>query len=131
MTANSQLLNISGNTLKRVDSKKLLGVHFHEHLKWNEHVRMTASSCYGTLSTLRKIKHFADFKLRKHLAEALVPSKMDYNDIVFDPHPLYLVKPLQRIQNVATSFARIGSYATTTDAIKIGFQFKNAGNGTF
>ena len=113
-------LNISGNTLKRVDSKKLLGVHFHEHLKWNEHVKMTASSCYGTLSTLRKIKHFADFKLRKHLVEALVLSKMDYNDIVFDQLPLYLVKRLQRIQNAATSFV-IGRYATTTDAVKIGW----------
>ena len=100
--------------------KYIFGVHFHEHLKWNEHVKMTASSCYGTLSTLRKIKHFADFKLRKHLAEALVLSKMDYNDIVFDPLPLYLVKRLQRIQNAATSFV-IGRYATTADAVKIGW----------
>ena len=73
---------------------------------------MTASSCYGTLSTLRKIKHFTDFKLRKHLAESLVLSKIDYNDIVFDPLPLYLVKRLQRIQNAATSFVT-GHYART------------------
>jgi hypothetical protein len=45
------------------------------------------------------------------LAEALVLSKMDYNNIVFDPLPLYLVKRLQRIQNAAT----------TTDAVKIGW----------
>ena len=42
---------------------------------------------------------------------------MDYNDIVFDPLPLYLVKRLQRIQNAATSFV-IGRYATTADAVK-------------
>ena len=63
-------LDIFGYTLKRMVSKKLLGVHFHEHLKWNENVKMTASSCYGTISTLRKIKRFTDFKLRKHLAES-------------------------------------------------------------
>ncbi len=45
---------------------------------------------------------------------------MDYNDIVFDPLPLYLVKCLQHIQNAATSFV-IGCYATTADAVKIGW----------
>ena len=40
--------------------------------------------------------------------------------VVFDPLPLYLVKRLQRIQNAATSFV-IGRYATTTDAVKIGW----------
>ena len=45
---------------------------------------------------------------------------MDYNDIVFDPLPLYLVKRLQRIQNAATSFVT-GHYATAADAVKIGW----------
>ena len=48
-------LNISGNTLKRVDSKKLLGVHFHEHLKWNEHV--CENDC---IFVLRHTKYIAE-----------------------------------------------------------------------
>ena len=52
-------------------------------------------------------------QLRKHLAESLVLSKIDYNDIVLDPLPIYLVKR-------ATSFVT-GHYATTADAVKIGW----------
>ena len=113
-------INVSSNILKRVESKKLLGVHFQEHLKWNEHVNATSSSCYGTLSILRKIKHFVDYKLRKHLVEALVLSKLDYNDVVYDPIPEYLIKRLQRVQNAAASFV-IGQYATLEDTIKLGW----------
>ena len=77
----------------------------------------TSSSCYGTLSILRKIKHFVDYKLRKQLVEALVLSKLDYNDVVFDPLPQYLIK---RVQNAAASFV-IGHYATLEDTIKLGW----------
>ena len=80
----------------------------------------TSSSCYGTLSILRKIKHFVDYKRRKHLVEALVLSKLDYNDVVFDPLPQYLIKRLQRVQNAAASFV-IGHYATLEDTIKLGW----------
>ena len=87
-------INVSSNILKRVKSKKRPEVHFQEHLKWNEHVNATSSSCYGTLSILRKIKHFVDYKLCKHLVEALVLSKLDYNNVVYDPLPQYLIKRL-------------------------------------
>ena len=80
----------------------------------------TSSSCYGTLSILRKIKHFVDYKLRKHLVKALILSKLDYNEIVFDPLPQYLIKGLQQVQNVAADFV-IGQYATLEDTIKLGW----------
>ena len=80
----------------------------------------TSSSCYGTLSILRKIKHFVDYKLRKHLVKALILSKLDYNEIVFDPLPQYLIKGLQQVQNVAADFV-IGHYATLEDTIKLGW----------
>ena len=113
-------LHVSNTTLNRVESKKLLGVYFQQHLKWNQHITFVTSACYSTLSTLRKIKHFADFKLRKHLVESLILSKIDYNDVVFHPLPLYLIKRLQRVQKAAAGFV-VQRYATVADVIKLGW----------
>ena len=40
--------------------------------------------CFSTLPTLKKIFNFTHYNLRKHLAESLVLSKLDYHDVVFD-----------------------------------------------
>ena len=78
-------LSVQGKNLERVKSAKLLGVHLSENLKWDEHVKHLASSCYGTLACLRKIKNSTPYKLRKHLAESLILSRLDFNDIIFYP----------------------------------------------
>ena len=65
-------LSVQGKDLERVKSAKVLGVHLNENLKWDEHVKHLASSCYGTLACLRK--NFTPYKLRKHLAESLILS---------------------------------------------------------
>ena len=64
-------LSVQGKDLERVKSAKLLGVHLNVNLKWDEHVKHLASSCYGTPACLRKIKNFTPYKLRKRLAKSL------------------------------------------------------------
>ncbi|CAH3192855.1 unnamed protein product [Porites evermanni] len=59
-------ITISDSTLEYGNVSKLLGVHFHQHLNWDEHVKAT---------------------LRKHLVESLVLSKLDYCDTVYYPLP--------------------------------------------
>ena len=76
------------------------------------------SSCYGTLSVRRKLKYLAPYNVRKHLAECLILSEIDYNDIVSDPIPDYLVKWLQRVQLAAASFV-LECYATKRDFLKL------------
>ena len=95
------LLSTIGKDLERVKNTKLLGVHLNENLFCDEHVKNLASSCYTTLASLTKIKHFTPYMLRKHLAESLVLSKLDYCDIVMSPLPQHLLKRLQRIQFAA------------------------------
>ena len=114
-------LKVSDKTLERVQQTKLLGVYLHENLKWDEHVKELSKSCYSTLSILRKIKNFADFKLRKHLAEALVLSKLDYCDTVFYPLPDFLLKRLQRIQFAAASFVSGHYVRDCSDVFKLGW----------
>ena len=76
-------LTVWDNSLERVESIKLLGVDIHSNLKWDNHIKHLAASCYGTLATLKKIKNFTNYRLRKHLSESLVLSRLDFSDIVF------------------------------------------------
>ena len=69
---NRPAIAISDSTLEYVNVSKLLGVHFHKHLNWNEHVQATCKSCYGTIQIIRKLKNFAGYRLRKHLVESLL-----------------------------------------------------------
>lgn len=75
------VLKISGTPLERLDVAKLLGVHIDSNLKWEFHINSIFKSCYATLRILRKIRNFTDFKLRKHLGETLILSKISYCDI--------------------------------------------------
>ena len=79
---NRPVITISDSTLEFVNVSKLLGVHFHQHLNWDEHVQATCKSCYGTIQTIRKLKNFAGYRLRKQLVESLVLSKLHYCDTV-------------------------------------------------
>ena len=51
------LLTIMNQLLERVENFKLLETWVSEDLKWSHHVKKPASSCYGELSTLRKIRN--------------------------------------------------------------------------
>ena len=112
LDTNRPLVSISSNILEYVEVCKLLGVHFHENLKWDEQVKAICKSCYGTIRILKKIKNFTDFKLRKQLAELLVLSKLNYCDTVFYSLPDFLLKRLQRLQFAAASFI-LGRYVNT------------------
>ena len=90
--------------LARVHSIKLLAVRMTDTLKWDDHVEHLASSCYGVLAAMRKIKNFTNYHLRKHLAECLVLSRLDFSDTIFYPITDCLLKRLQRIQFAAASF---------------------------
>ena len=91
-------LSVGDKPLKRAHSIKLHGVHMTDTLKWDDHVSHLASSCYGVLAALRKIKNFTNYHLRKHLVECLVLSRLDFNDIIFYSITDCLLKRLQRIQ---------------------------------
>ena len=45
-------LSVGDKPLERVHSIKLLEVHMTDTLKWDDHVKHPASSCYGVLATL-------------------------------------------------------------------------------
>ena len=113
-------LTVGDNSLERVESTKFPGANINGNLKWDDHIKHLAASCYATLATLKIIKNFTNFKSRKHLAEPLVLSRLDFSDIVFYPHSENLLKKLQRIQFSAVSFVT-GHYVNSVNTLfKIG-----------
>ena len=91
-----------------------LGTEVHENVNWKRERNSKISSCYGTLSVLKKLKYLAPYNARKHLAECLILSKIDYNDIVSDTIADYLVKRLQRVQLAAAKLSTWSSRCSLT-----------------
>ena len=99
----------------------MLEVNINSNLKWDDHIKHLAASCYGTLATLEKIKNFTNYKLRKHLSESLVLSRLGLSDVVFYPLTENLLKKLQRIQFSAASFVT-GHYVNSVNTLfKLGW----------
>ena len=72
-------------------------------------------------SKIRKLKNFAGYRLREHLVESLVLSKLDYFDTVYYPLLEFQLKRLQRVQLVAASFVLNRYVNDVDDIVKIGW----------
>ena len=111
-------VNWEGIPLERVQFTKLHGLHIDQHLTWNEHITKTIVTCCRKLAVLRKLKHMAPYHVRKHLAECLVISKLDYASVVFDLLPAYQLRCLQRVQNACAGFV-LRKYTNETDLVTL------------
>ena len=111
-------ITVNSKPIERVSSWKVLGMLFQQNLLWSNHITELTSSCYGVLAVLRKLKRFTPFHIRKQLAEALVLSKLDYCNVLYNALPTYLIKRLQRVQNAAAGFVQ-GRYANTENVLDI------------
>ena len=70
-------ISCNGESLERVTRSKLLGIHMHEHLTWNNHINELVTSCYGALAVLKKLRNLAPFRVKKQLVESLILSMLD------------------------------------------------------
>jgi len=87
-----------------------------------ENFRATVlKSCCATLRTLRKIMNFTDFKLREHLVETIILSKISYCDIVFYPLPKFLLVRLQRLQFAMASFVACKYVNSVSTILNLGW----------
>ena len=93
--------------MERVSSWEVLGMLFQQNLLWNNHIMELVLSCYGVLVVLRKLKRFTHFHIRKQLAEALVQSKLEYCNVLYNALPTYVIKRLQRVQGRFTNMESV------------------------
>ena len=89
-------LTVNGKRLERVSNFRLLGTQVNQNLNCRERAgrkltRRSLAVSYATVAVIKKLKHLTPFHVRKQLAECLILSKIDYNDIVSHPVPGYLI----------------------------------------
>ena len=83
-------------------------------------MKATCKSCYGTIQIIRKLENFAGYRLRKHLVESLVLSRLAFCDTVYYPLPEFQLKRL-RVQLVTASFVLNRYVNDIKDIVKIGW----------
>ena len=106
--------------MEKVDNWKVLGMIFQENLSWEKHIDELICSCYKKLFVLKKIKRFAPQKTRKHLAEALIISKIDYGNIIYSNASQNSLIQLQKLLKVTCFFIN-GRYSNSFDVILLGW----------
>ena len=111
--------NEAENRIERKDSTKILGMKVDQHLTWEEHVANVIKSSYDTLQSLKLLKRYNPYKLRKTLAEALILSKIDYGRVVYQNVSKFLIKRLQKVQTISAGYV-LNGYAKESDVIKLG-----------
>jgi hypothetical protein len=64
-TDTSLNIEIDNSKIPCVSSTKLLGVHFDQHLSWNDHIQHTHKKFASNLYLLKQIKDFLPIEARK------------------------------------------------------------------
>ena len=114
----SQILNIHliNDKVEKVGSWKVLGMIFQKNLSWEKHIDQLICSCYKKLFVLKKQKQFAPQKTTKHFAEALIISKIDYENIIYSNASQNSLIRLRKLLKVTCSFVN-GRYNNSLDVI--------------
>ena len=86
----------------------------------NLHINNVTSSYFGVLAVLRKIKNMTPQETKKSLVQSLVLSKLNFNDTVTYPLPMFLQKRMQRVQNAAAGFV-LNRYCSEEDVLQLGW----------
>ena len=83
----SKKVNIKCNNknIERVKEYQLLGIILDEHFALHSHVNKILRDGYSTLRTLKLLKRYASYYLRKKI----ILSKLDYCNILFKTLPQY------------------------------------------
>ena len=93
---------------------------FQENFSWEKHIDQLICTYYKKLFVLKKIKWFAPQKTRKHLAEALIISKIDYANIIYFNASQNSPIRLQKLLKATCSFVN-GRYSNSLDVILLGW----------
>ena len=112
--------DLNNDQVEKVDNWKVLGMIFQENLSWEKRIDQILCTCYKKLFVLKKIKRFAPQKIRKHLAEALIISKIDYGNIIYSNASQNSLMRLQKLLKATCSFVN-GRYSNSLDVILLGW----------
>jgi len=80
-----------------------LGIYIDADLVMRTHVQRTVSRCFAVLRQLRQIRHSIPTDTFQTLLVSLMLARLYYDNSVLDDLPVYLVRRLQSVPNVAAA----------------------------
>ena len=57
-------LSVDGQLIERAETTRFLGTDLHQNLNWKNDSDSKITSCYSTISVLKKLKHLAPFQFK-------------------------------------------------------------------
>ena len=130
-------LQINGNYIPVVDKHKFLGITFDEKLTYTHHIMDLKSRCTKSINLLKVLSSTnwgANRKTLLMIYRALIRSKIDYGNYIYQVARNYYLKQLYVIENEALRLC-LGAYKTTpinslhVEANEPNFQHRSLSNG--
>ncbi len=94
-------INVGSSLIAPSDKVRNLGCIFDTHMSMKLHVNAICKSAYHFLHNIRMIRKYLTVEATKTAVQAFVISRLDCNNALLFGLPCYLVKRLQRVQNMA------------------------------
>ena len=95
---------LKGTELILLDSIKYLGVNITNKLHWGKHIDEICNKTFRTLGLLRRNLSACPQEVKLQAYKGLIRPVLEYAATAWDPHPDYLQKKLDRVQNQAARF---------------------------
>lgn len=95
---------LDNNEIGKSNHVKYLGVTLTSNLSWETHIEAVCSKAQGKLAFLRRKLRNAPPAMKLTAYKSLIRPALEYADIIWDPYQKYLVKKIERIQNLAVRF---------------------------
>ena len=92
--------------LERTSYMKDLGVIIDCKLKFQDHIKQKINKAYSMLGILRRFFKEMDVESFISLYKVLVRSYLEYAESVWNPHYMYLIDDLEKVQKWATKILR-------------------------
>jgi hypothetical protein len=91
-------LIMNNQQLEDVKYHKHLGVTISDDGSWNKHIELVIDKSYSRLNILRMLKFRLDRLSLEKLYLSFIRPLLEYGDVVWDPHNMYLINILEKVQ---------------------------------
>lgn len=94
-------IQIGDEKIMPSSSARNLGVMFHEHFNYEEHINKVCKSSYYHIRNMSTIRKYLNKDCMEIIIHAFISSRLDYCNSLLHGIPKYLLQKLQHIQNTA------------------------------
>jgi hypothetical protein len=100
----SHAYQLHGHTLEKTDSAKYVGITIQNNLKWDKHINTMTAKANQSLGFIKRNLKVHQPAIKEHAFKALVRSKFEYCNTIWDPHTHQQKLQIENIQRRATRY---------------------------